>query len=418
MPREAKLLRDLQPDDTRLWEKKPMETIERKYRLVTPLFGGGVEPFKADPVTAVRASEIKSHLRFWWRALFGWKAADSPKTLLELEEAIWGGVSTTKSRASSVKLAIKLLASGEEVHPLYLGTNHKGKQVVKHRKEIAHPYIAFSLEQKIKDKQTGKEKKILHPVKQGVAFELKITYPTALKQDVEAALWAWETFGGIGGRTRRGFGAIVPLDSPEQPYVKAKELRDKLDKYVEAGQWPEGVPHLTPDSQMYVFPGSWSKLVERYQQFRQWRNGPRGRSKWPEPDEIRRLTKTYSPGHEPHHPVHKFPRGQFGLPIIFHFKDKKNGDPDDTTLKGENFERLASPLGFKPLGENGPVLVYVLEGNRRLPEPYVLAGRGTFEVGVELTPDEARNIEPLMAVGAEPDPIKAFIKWLEQGGKQ
>ncbi len=196
-------------------------------------------------------------------------------------------------------------------------------------------------------------------------------------------------------------------------------IREKLRDLLKGDGWPEGVPHLRPDSLFYLYPGSWRNLAEAYKNFRQWRNGARGRSKWPEPDEIRRITRKNSPGHEPRHPVNKFPRGQFGLPIIFHFKDKDKGDPPDTTLKGQAYERLASPLGFKPYGEKGPVLVYVLEGNRKLPEPYILdTPMGPKQVSVELTPEEAREIEPLKAVGGETDPLRAFIEWLKQGGRK
>ena len=46
-------------------------TQVRRYKVITPLFGGGVDPAKADPVTVVRATEIRGHLRFWWRATRG-----------------------------------------------------------------------------------------------------------------------------------------------------------------------------------------------------------------------------------------------------------------------------------------------------------------------------------------------------------
>ena len=41
---------------------------ERTYTLLTPLFGGGVEPREADPVSVVRATAVRGHLRFWARA--------------------------------------------------------------------------------------------------------------------------------------------------------------------------------------------------------------------------------------------------------------------------------------------------------------------------------------------------------------
>ena len=43
-------------------------TVERTYRLISPLFGGGAEPKYADMVSAVRATSLKGQLRFWWRA--------------------------------------------------------------------------------------------------------------------------------------------------------------------------------------------------------------------------------------------------------------------------------------------------------------------------------------------------------------
>ena len=46
---------------------------ERTYTLLTPLFGGGVEPREADPVSVVRATAVRGHLRFWWRAVRGWR---------------------------------------------------------------------------------------------------------------------------------------------------------------------------------------------------------------------------------------------------------------------------------------------------------------------------------------------------------
>src|SRR5260370_35533157 len=43
-------------------------TQVREYELITPLFGGGVTPNEADPVTPIRGTEILCHLRFWLRA--------------------------------------------------------------------------------------------------------------------------------------------------------------------------------------------------------------------------------------------------------------------------------------------------------------------------------------------------------------
>ena len=65
---------------------------------------------------------------------------------------------------------------------------------------VAPAYLAFPL-QPPAPLVVGKHSEA---VRVGVTFELRISFETKDKQEVEAALWAWETFGGLGARTRRG----------------------------------------------------------------------------------------------------------------------------------------------------------------------------------------------------------------------
>src|SRR5579863_5199518 len=64
-------------------------TQKREYQLITPLYGGGAIPAESDLVTVVRGSEVRGHLRFWWRACRGGKFKDVA-TMKEAEDAIWG----------------------------------------------------------------------------------------------------------------------------------------------------------------------------------------------------------------------------------------------------------------------------------------------------------------------------------------
>ncbi len=365
---------------------------ERTYTLLTPLFGGGVEPREADPVSVVRATEVRGHLRFWWRALRGWRAGGSLERLWELESALFGHAG--EGGASPLSVEVEVLREGEKV-----GIAQYGRAV--------QWYLGFPLRG---DKEWA-------PVKEGVAFRLRLRFPERvegldLREELEAALWAWEIFGGIGARTRRGFGALLPQGAR---VPGEEEIRGKLRQYSQKAGWPEGVPHLTPKSLVRVVPLSWRELAERYQAFRQARPGgnPRspGRSYWPEPDEVRRLTGRHAPNHPPRHPVHKFPRAHFGLPIIFHFKDR--GDPSDTTLRLEEADRRASPLLFRPLGEGQkPCVVAVLEGARFPGGKLILEDKRngrTWDVDPWLTPEEAQEIRVL---GGEVDPVLAFVKSL------
>src|SRR5689334_14246615 len=63
---------------------------KREYQLITPLYGGGVTPGEADPVTIIRATEIRGNLRFWWRATRGRLFGDDRVAMLKREGEIWG----------------------------------------------------------------------------------------------------------------------------------------------------------------------------------------------------------------------------------------------------------------------------------------------------------------------------------------
>lgn len=139
-----------------------------------------------------------------------------------------------------------------------------------------------------------------------------------------------------------------------------------------------------------------------------------GRSRWPEPDSIRRITGQHAWNHSPTHAVQRgFPRADLGLPIIFHFKDR--GDPADATLHGpaDGLDRFASPVitkaeavddGYRPL-----VLV--------LNAPHVwqfgdlrLNDKRITQTQVALTREERGEVPPL---GGE-DVREALIRHVEK----
>jgi CRISPR-associated protein Cmr1 len=66
---------------------------ERKYQLITPLYGGGVTPAEPDPITVVRATEIRGHLRFWWRACRGGRYG-TLEAIKRAEDDLWGTAGT------------------------------------------------------------------------------------------------------------------------------------------------------------------------------------------------------------------------------------------------------------------------------------------------------------------------------------
>jgi len=112
----------------------------------------------------------------------------------------------------------------------------------------------------------------------------------------------------------------------------------------------------------------WFRAIDLLRRFRQevnmgrnpGRDGRRpGRSRWPEADSLRRITGQALPQHQPSitTTADAFPRAEFGLPIIFHFKDgprtktaNRSVDPVDCQLKpAGGAGRMASPLIIKAL---------------------------------------------------------------------
>lgn len=386
----------------------------RRYKLITPLFGGGVVPGETDPATVIRGPSVRGHLRFWWRATRGGEFADLA-AMKQYEDALWGSA----SQASEVNLEIMI--------------RRRGKRFILKRGDeeipVGHPssdygYVAFPLE----------ADQFIH---EGIEFTLVLTYPTKFNDDIAAALWAWETFGGVGARTRRGFGALactrITINNEKQPVTSTEgspldQIKDAAKHHVSSGTFPPDLPHLSRNlSNLKVtmrryssVDEAWKSLIKKLKDFRQSRrpsapdrhpNTP-GRSYWPEPDAIRRIFRTSS--HTRHGtPVShtdKFPRADFGLPIIFQFKD--DGDPRQTSLQGVDHDRLASPLILRPLlctNDEAIGLALILDAPRRPPSGVKLQNaprNPTVLVDLDPGPPNEADFPPL---NGETNVLKAFL---------
>jgi len=409
-------------------------TQTRHYRLITPLFGGGVEPGRCDPVTVVRAGEIRGHLRFWWRAARGGQFSGNLAQMKEAEDALWGAAGNEQGGGpSKVEVVVHKPAQNQRGRP-FIAQNHKGKEVPIGKPDSLYSYVAFPL------RDTPEL-----PVLENVAFSLTITFPKENDEDVESALWAWETFGGVGARTRRGCGALqlTQINDTEITTIPTDELRqsifDGLQTHVVAGTWPPDVPHLLqqPTSdwiRVLPFPNqsamdAWVELFSTLKDFRQQRPRGRGRNRWPEPDAIRNLTgRAHSRHRQPINSIRKFPRAAFGLPIMFEFKrdDQRDGDPrgkNELCGRSHNdrvkYERLASPLLLRPMASiNGAVGLALLLHGTHLPDKLVLnTEKGEKSVSALLSEAEAQSIReaetnaPLL--GAETNVLRAFLNYLD-----
>ena len=76
-------------------------TRDYSIRLITPMFGGGVEAGEPDPSYPIRGSSIRGQLQFWWRATRG-AAFATHEELFKRHGSIWG--TTTKASAVGVEI--------------------------------------------------------------------------------------------------------------------------------------------------------------------------------------------------------------------------------------------------------------------------------------------------------------------------
>jgi len=426
---------DIQPPafdaQTTPYSDENIVTQEREYKLITPLFGGGASPGEYDPVTIVRGTEIRGQLRFWWRACRGGQFK-TVQALKDAEDKIWGKAhkkgDVTPVSSQTVQIVVDVPPWDEEImksKKLEAFTVIRNKDYKKpgdnlwkvrpNRESSIPAYAGFSL-QPSGDQLRQKEKPEVTPVYKDVEFKLTIMYPATFTKDIQAALWAWETFGGVGARTRRGFGAIHlqkvtggkrNLPSPGDFHLW---MTRNLREYVVPQKHILAIPTLSQNLRYKVtYPNAnpliiWNSLIRKLSQFRQRTNQEQ---KWPETQAVKDLLMG-----KKLEPEQKFPKAAFGLPIVFQVEN------DNLTLEGaaKGHERLGSPLILKPLlcsnDKTVVGLAVLLEHQSLLPPEGVhlrMPDQKSISVQGELSKEDLQNIPFL----TKTDMLQEFLDTIE-----
>jgi CRISPR-associated protein Cmr1 len=328
----------------------------------------------------IRATAIRGQLQLWWRATRGAGIATHSE-LFARHAKVWGST----DRASPVEVEIRDVRAEpmRDCARYVWNPRARGGQggwrltwdELFERSPL--PYALFPFQGEPPPAQNAPPNKDPAQFIETATFTLRLHYPEALRDDVDAAVWAWVSFGGLGARTRRGCGALFcrELAPPNHSGIEQWFRNRSLPAANASREWP------TISSTIFVGRGpvspvdAWKSVIERLQTFRQGegvgrnhgqQNRP-GRSRYPEPETIRRVTgrRSRQHGRLAHIPDDAFPRAEFGLPIVFHFPPRQ-GEPEDTVLypfsaRGELRERMASPLILKPLaladGKAAPLIL-------------------------------------------------------------
>jgi len=432
----------------------------------TPTLGGGTEARKVDKLEGVRVPGIRGQLRFWWRAVFA-GSVDSVKTLSKRERDLWGGIGSKPEeiRASRASIAVRVTSlAREDTTDVTL--------------QQPDAYALWTARGTRKEEPAARR---APGTKLDLDVRVNVEDDTGQTTEVEYALRTWLLFGGIGGRVRRGCGAVA-LSNPGAratwlpPDLKQETLHEWL------GIQPknfEFVPGLHGARYQFGPPvrdplHAWYVAISWLRDFRQAADGKLdtsvagdfarqrpslasgnagrpGRTRWPEPDKLRHLAGPPNYDHAPlvgHGPTPSWPRAELGLPIEVRFQamdrsklpfhprpphDAKLGWTDKRPSSGamtvEAHDRLASPLIIKPVQlRDGTFVPFALWLSRRLPtdaQAGVHSSKDALDVrslapfGIALPAGDKHLFNPLSGKTSLRD---AFMDWVARssginGGK-
>lgn len=182
-----------------------MRHLEKSLTFITPAFLAGADQNRPE----VRAPSIRGALRWWFRVLGG--TFDEEKTL-------FGGVHDG-TVASAIRVRVVPGELGRNADPVPCAPN------------TDYGYLSYFAKISGKDEGISRTQGH-HYLGEGATFTLlidEIRPANALWEQLEAAIEAFCTFGTLGLRATRGFGALVETPPPTLERVRAlaQTLRSK-----------------------------------------------------------------------------------------------------------------------------------------------------------------------------------------------
>lgn len=321
---------NLSPPELRPSQREAPDEIE--ITLVTPMLGGGVVAGRVDEDYPIRASSVRGALRHWWRATTG-VTLSSPEEMRMREASLFG---LSSGDGTPGCLAVKVVSS-QNARPSLL-------------RDSAEDIPAYARGILIEKQETPQDK-LNQVLPAGFKFTVCLSVRDLDEEprtELLAALEAWIRFGGIGARTRRGFGALsteremnflgqvlnrgngFPLEPGFTSLQNARLLCSKKAGKSANAAWGLSVGMLSrfrkAESPQLGEPPRDGKV----------KGGRMGKTPWPEAMSIRSGKDL------------KLPRAAFGIPM--QIRSLVRGDFGEFHVFGYgDSDRLASPLICRPV---------------------------------------------------------------------
>lgn len=180
-----------------------METITFECEVITPMFLAGADGSTPE----LRPPSIKGAMRFWWRAMNGHLSIDE---LRRREAELFGGSEGDGKKSSfSIRINNQKLQDSQDKLPFKETKSiAKGKEI---RINILE-YLCYGTY----DYQKGNGNIFNRAYfKNGGTFDIQIQYKNNEKEDIFKSLYLFALFGGLGSRSRNGFGKICIQNNQE-----------------------------------------------------------------------------------------------------------------------------------------------------------------------------------------------------------
>jgi CRISPR-associated protein Cmr1 len=222
--------------------------IEASYRLTTPLFCGGADP----KVGELRLPSFKGVLRFWWRAMAWSRCAGDLAQIRQEEEELFG---STRTGQAQVLMRLGSQPASDTLEKDDSLTVARGdRQVV----GMGARYLGYGL-MGAYGANAGVLSRgcVLAPLEFTVQLRAS-SLSTNLQDSLLQALIALGTLGGMGSRSRRGYGSLVirsltvdgespRLTSPSKPWSAPRDATELASAIAELQRQANssGLPEYT-----------------------------------------------------------------------------------------------------------------------------------------------------------------------------
>ncbi len=366
-----------------LGDRTVAQTLRFTIKTVTPTYLGSAQPRQVDLHTPIRPPAVRGALRAWFRAAAAavlWPVDQTERAKLDMiaalrdvETKVFG---STDHSSPFVVLPIALDPKRIKQQPIpdparSPGVRYLGYGIF----DNATQYVGVIEEDSTFDLVLGLRRKFVE-----------------LEPLLVATVWLWTHMGGLGARTRRGFGSLELLEAPltifpeaERPILKPKSVQALIDDSLIRGLdgvvtiFAKYLPALTnhpvfadnayPHVSLRTIDGirflkvmslnaqNGTDALERAGQiFRSYRSTLERRKLGlpPLPDyfSVKQSLERQSPPHD-------VMRTAFGLPLSFYFRSlggarttftplmQRKTDPRDPRARSNEPGRLPSPLHFR-----------------------------------------------------------------------